>query len=132
MRLPAMMRWNTAVVAASVVIAVVVSLVAMWLAFRFRGETREMAPLKIASAFVMGVAVVGMHFTGMAAATFEPSTMPVDRSHAVLISSLGVTGIMFVTAVLAFSSLTSFSTAAWYTESATVFRAASRASTART
>jgi PAS domain S-box-containing protein len=109
MRLPAMMRWNIAVIAASVMIAVVVSLVAMWLAFRFRGETREMAPLKIASAFVMGVAVVGMHFTGMAAATFEPSAMPVDRSHAVLISSLGVTGIMFVTlAVLLFSSLTSF------------------------
>lgn len=61
MRLPAMMVWNYAVVSLSVVIAIVVSLVAMWLAFRFRSETRDLAPLKIASACVMGVAVVAMH-----------------------------------------------------------------------
>jgi PAS domain S-box-containing protein len=108
MRLPAMMRWNYGVVALSVAIAVVVSLVAMWLAFRFRSETREVAPLKIASAGVMGVAVVAMHYTGMAAATFVPSTAPVDLSGSVAISSLGLTGIMLVTlAVLVFSSLTS-------------------------
>jgi len=108
MRLPAMMHWNQAIVALSVVIAVVVSLVAMWLAFRFRAETREVAPLKIASAGVMGVAVVAMHYTGMAAATFMPSDRAVDLSGAVAISSLGITGIMLVTlAVLVFSSLTS-------------------------
>jgi PAS domain S-box-containing protein len=108
MRLPAMMQWNYTIVALSVVIAVVVSLVAMWLAFRFRSETRELAPLKIASALVMGVAVVAMHYTGMAAATFVPSDMAVDLSHAVVISSLGITGIMAVTlSVLVFSSLTS-------------------------
>jgi two-component system sensor histidine kinase/response regulator len=108
MRLPAMMRWNYAIVTLSVVIAVVVALVAMWLAFRFRSETREIAPLKIASAGVMGVAVVSMHYTGMAAATFVPSSAPVDLSGSVAISSLGLTGIMLVTlAVLVFSSLTS-------------------------
>jgi PAS domain S-box-containing protein len=108
MRLPAMMRWNHAVVALSVVIAVVVSLVAMWLAFRFRRETREIAPLKIASAGVMGVAIVAMHYTGMAAATFMPSELPVDLVGAVAVSSLGLSGIMLVTlAVLVFSSLTS-------------------------
>src|ERR1700681_4464013 len=85
MRLPAMMRWNYAIVALSVVIAVVVSLVAMWLAFRFRSETREVAPLKIASAGVMGLAVVAMHYTGMAAATFMPSNAAVDLSHSVAI-----------------------------------------------
>jgi two-component system sensor histidine kinase/response regulator len=108
MRLPAMMLWNRAIVVLSVVIAVVVSLVAMWLAFRFRGETRDIAPLKIASAGVMGVAVVGMHLTGMAAATFVPSRQVVDLVHAVAITSLGVTGIILVTlTALIFSSLTS-------------------------
>ncbi len=108
MRLPAMMVWNYAVVALSVVVAIVVSLVAMWLAFRFRGETRELAPLKIASACVMGVAVVAMHYTGMAAATFMPSTAIVSLSSSVAISSLGITGIILVTlSVLVFSSLTS-------------------------
>jgi two-component system sensor histidine kinase/response regulator len=108
MRLPAMMRWNYGIVALSVVIAVVVSLVAMWLAFRFRDETREIAPLKIASAVVMGFAVVAMHYTGMAAATFMPSSLAVDLERAVAISSVGVTGIILVTvAALVFASLTS-------------------------
>ena len=108
MRLPAMMRWNYAIVALSVMIAVIVSLVAMWLAFRFRGETREIAPLKIASAGVMGLAVVAMHYTGMAAATFMPSNLPVDLSRTVAISSLGIIGIILVTfAALLFSAVTS-------------------------
>jgi len=108
MRLHAVMRWNYAIVALSVVIAIVVSLVAMWLAFRFRSETREIAPLKIASAGVMGLAVVAMHYTGMAAATFVPSSLGIDLSQAVAISSLGITGIILVTlTVLVFSSVTS-------------------------
>jgi PAS domain S-box-containing protein len=108
MRLPAMMVWNYTIVTLSVVIAIVVSLVAIWLAFRFRGETREVAPLKIASAGVMGVAVVAMHYTGMAAATFVPSSAVVDLSNSVEISSLGITGIFLVTlTVLVFSSVTS-------------------------
>ncbi len=108
MRLPAMMLWNRAIVVLSVVIAVVVSLVAMWLAFRFRGETREVAPLKIASAGVMGVAVVAMHYTGMAAATFMPSSQLVNLSHAVAITSLGISGIILVTlTALILSALTS-------------------------
>ena len=107
MRLTAMMRWNYAVIALSIVIAVVVSLVAMWLAFRFR-ETRMVAAPKIASAFVMGVAVVAMHYTGMAAATFDSSPMPFDRTNSIVISSLGLASIILVTfGVLAFSLLTS-------------------------
>ena len=72
MRMQAMCLWDTRIVAASVGIAIVVSLVAMLLAFRFRGETRALSPLKLASAVVMGFAVAGMHYTGMAAATFVP------------------------------------------------------------
>ena len=107
MRLAATMEWNYGIVTLSVVIAVVVSLVAMWLAFRFRDEARVLAPLKIASAVVMGVAVVAMHFTGMAAATFMPSDAPLDLSHTVIITSHSITGILLVTlSVLVFSSLT--------------------------
>jgi two-component system, sensor histidine kinase and response regulator len=108
MRLSATMIWNYTIVVLSVVIAMVVSLVAIWLAFRFRGEIREIAPLKIASAGVMGIAVVAMHYTGMAAATFLPSSAGLDLSSSVAISSLGITGIFLVTlSVLAFSSVTS-------------------------
>jgi len=108
MRLPATILWNNTIVALSVLIAVIVSLAAMWLAFRFRDETREIAPLKIASAGVMGLAVVAMHYTGMAAATFMPSNLAVDLSGAVAVSSLGITAIIFGTlAVLVSASLTS-------------------------
>ena len=108
MRVQAMMQWNYAIVTLSVVIAIVVSLVAMWLAFRFRGEMRAMAPLKIASACVMGIAVVAMHYTGMAAATFLPTVTAPDLTGAVAVSSLGVSGIVLVTLfVLLFSSITS-------------------------
>src|SRR6185503_8993213 len=57
MRMQAMMEWNYTIVWLSVAIAIIVSLVALWLAFRFRGETRDVAPLKVAAAGVMGVAV---------------------------------------------------------------------------
>jgi PAS domain S-box-containing protein len=56
----------------------------------------------------MGGAVVAMHYTGMAAATFIPSATNFDASGLVAISSLGITGIILVTlAVLVFSSVTS-------------------------
>src|SRR5258708_5004929 len=107
MRLPATCLWNAGLVALSVVIAIVGSLVALWLAFHFRSETK-LAPLKLASAAVMGLAVASMHYTGMAAASFVPARLSEDVSHAVSISSLGLTGIILVTfMVLALALVTS-------------------------
>jgi PAS domain S-box-containing protein len=57
----------------------------------------------------MGAAIPVMHYTGMAAASFTPSGMPVDLSHAVSISALGTTGIVAVTfLVLGLALLTSW------------------------
>ena len=97
MRVPAMCQWSTGIVSLSVVIAIVVSLVALWLAFHFRSEARALAPLKLASAVVMGLAVAAMHYTGMAAATFMPAPPPADLGNAVSVSSLGLAGIALVT-----------------------------------
>jgi len=109
MRLPAKMIWNDALVTLSVGIAVIVSFVAIFLAFRFREDTREVSPLKITSAVVMGFAVFAMHYTGMAAVAFVPATMAVNLSGAVAVSALGITAIIFGTlAVLVSASLTSF------------------------
>ena len=49
-------------VATSMLIAIVASVVALWLAFNLRGPLQM-----IGSALVMGLAVCGMHYTGMAA-----------------------------------------------------------------
>ena len=109
MRLPAMCQYSAALVAISVVLATVISFVALWLAFRFRGETGSGGWQKALSAVVMGAAIPVMHYTGMAAASFTSSTSANgDLSHALSISSLGMTGIIIVTfMVLGLTLLTS-------------------------
>jgi len=85
-----------------------ISLVALWIAFHFRDEKMGMGWEKLAGAVVMGAAIPVMHYTGMAAASFTSSTMPVDLSHAVSISTLGTAGISAVTfIVLGLALLTS-------------------------
>ena len=109
MRLPAMCRFSSGIVTISVVLAIVISLVALSLAFYFRGETRSGGWRKVLSALVMGAAVPAMHYTGMAAASFTPSISGAgDLSHALNISSLGTMGIIVVTfMVLGLTILTS-------------------------
>ncbi len=61
------------VFALSVVIAIIASEAALWLAIRSnQGTLKKRIRLKFASAFVMGAAICGMHYTGMAAAIFTP------------------------------------------------------------
>jgi two-component system sensor histidine kinase/response regulator len=109
MRLQAMCHYAPAMVALSVLLAFVISLVALWLAFHFRGETTSWGWRKIISALVMGAAIPVMHYTGMAAASFTPSTLvDGDLSHALSISSLGIASVIVVTfMVLGLSLLTS-------------------------
>src|ERR1700719_800033 len=97
MRLPAMHHYDSPLVILSVVIAIVMSLVALWLSFHLREDGKRIWPRKCASALVMGAGVAAMHYTGMAAARFTPSTMPFDLSHAMHVSPLGVAGITSVT-----------------------------------
>src|SRR6185369_5904859 len=70
MRLPAMCRYNAWLVALSVTLAIVISLVALILTFLFRDEVKVTSWRKAGSAVLMGVAVPVMHYTGMAGASF--------------------------------------------------------------
>ncbi|SDS09957.1 diguanylate cyclase (GGDEF) domain-containing protein [Halopseudomonas sabulinigri] len=54
----------------SVVIAIVASGAALWIAFRLRSDSDKVFFARIGASLVMGVAIVGMHYTGMAAAQF--------------------------------------------------------------
>jgi diguanylate cyclase (GGDEF)-like protein len=59
-------------VAASILIAVAASFVALWLFFQLREGNSQLQQLKrIAAAIVMGLAISGMHYTGMAASRFS-------------------------------------------------------------
>src|SRR6201997_734181 len=109
MRLPAICQFNSFLVVLSVVFAVLISFAALWITFHFRDEKTGIGREKLAGAVVMGAAIPVMHYTGMAAASFTPSGMPADLSHAVSISTLGTAGIAGVTfIVLGLALLTSW------------------------
>ena len=109
MRLPAVCHFSSFLVVLSVVFAVLISLAALWITFHFRDEKTGIGWEKLAGAVVMGAAIPVMHYTGMAAASFTPSGMPADLSHAVSISTLGTAGIAAVTfTVLGLALLTSW------------------------
>jgi len=108
MRLSAMCSYEPLLLTLSVVFAIVISLAAIWLTFHFREEARASAGWKVGCAIVMGAAIPVMHYTGMAAARFTPSSMVPDTAHAVSTSTLGFTGVSSVTLlVLGVAVLTS-------------------------
>ena len=88
MMMPATVSYDYGLVFLSVLIAVAASMAALWLAFNLRGPLQM-----IASALVMGVAVCGMHYTGMAAATFQDNGGQVPDGYAdgLRAGNLGVT-----------------------------------------
>jgi PAS domain S-box-containing protein len=100
MRLPAMCHFDSLLVVLSIVFAVSISLAALWITFHLRDEKEGIGREKLAGAVVMGAAIPIMHYTGMAAASFTPSDMPVNLSNAVSISSLGTAGIAAVTLIV--------------------------------
>jgi PAS domain S-box-containing protein len=109
MRLMAICRYNSVLVMLSVVLAVSISLAALWITFHFRDEKTGFGREKLTGAIVMGAAIPTMHYTGMAAASFTPSGIPADLSDAVSISTLGIAGIAAVTfIVLGLALLTSW------------------------
>jgi NO-binding membrane sensor protein with MHYT domain len=71
MQMSPAIRYNPLLFAASVLIAIGASLAALWIAFQLRSKRSKLAILaKLGSASVMGLAITGMHYTGMAAAHF--------------------------------------------------------------
>jgi NO-binding membrane sensor protein with MHYT domain len=62
MRMPDIMRYNTGVVVLSVIIAVVAGTAALWAALRLHTVWSTLV-----ASLIMGVAISGMHYTGMAA-----------------------------------------------------------------
>ena len=67
----------------SIAIGVAAAEAAIWLALQSnKGSISRQFNLKIVSALVMGVAICGMHYTGMAAAVFTPNTSHVMMAEA--------------------------------------------------
>ncbi|MGH6960426.1 MAG: diguanylate cyclase domain-containing protein, partial [Dongiaceae bacterium] len=76
MRMSPPIVYDPALFVASVLIAIAASLAALWIAFQLRRKHSATAILaKLGSALVMGIAITGMHYTGMAAAHFAPDSI---------------------------------------------------------
>jgi len=101
MRMDAMCIYSVKLVSLSIVLAIVISFVALWLTFYFRTRTAGWGLRKASSALVMGAAIPVMHYTGMAAASFMPATMSAGQlTHSLSVSTLGIAGITLVTMMI--------------------------------
>jgi diguanylate cyclase (GGDEF)-like protein/PAS domain S-box-containing protein len=82
-------------VGASVAIAIGAATVAFWLAFRTK-RTRE----RLAAAVVMGIAIAGMHYTAMAAASFTVANHAVETARAGIEPAVLAAAVVSVASVL--------------------------------
>ncbi|GJE81058.1 sensor histidine kinase [Methylorubrum thiocyanatum] len=102
MRMPGQLAYSLPIVALSVGIAVTAATVALWLTFRPTSIWQ-----RFAAALIMGVAVAGMHYTGMAAATITAEEAGAHSAHFAATSvdqqnlALYIAGITFVILFLA-------------------------------
>ncbi|MBF2789053.1 MULTISPECIES: putative bifunctional diguanylate cyclase/phosphodiesterase [Enterobacter] len=99
--------WDSRLVGLSVVIAGVASGTALWLAFRLRNKHKGVFINRILAAFVMGVAICAMHYTGMSAAQFQEMahTLPggigeLGLSIWVSVTTLCLLGVMLIISLI--------------------------------
>jgi len=93
----------------SLLIDVGASGAALWIAFRLRQHSRHVTLFRCGAAVIMGIAIVGMHYTGMAAARFPDGSFcgaavsglnGKGLDTLVLITTLAVLSIALLTSVL--------------------------------
>jgi NO-binding membrane sensor protein with MHYT domain len=97
MIMPDNVYYNVPLVILSIVIAIVAGTAALWAGTRVRGIGAT-----IGASMVMGLAVSGMHYTGMAAMRFTPGSMPaMSGSSAITFVVPLVIGLTAVTLVVA-------------------------------
>ncbi|BFG80422.1 bifunctional diguanylate cyclase/phosphodiesterase [Paraburkholderia terrae] len=107
MRMAPGIEYDPLLFALSVVIAVAASGAALWIAFHLRRQSSRVRPLRAGAAVVMGFAIVGMHYTGMAAAQFPLGSICGAARTGVNTGWLAVVIIIITLAVLAIALIIS-------------------------
>jgi NO-binding membrane sensor protein with MHYT domain len=102
-----MIYYEPYLVAASVGIAVVASFVALWLFFLLRKSSSPLIRLaRIGAAFIMGLAISGMHYTAMAASRFGANSICTGESNidnhllAITVAVVSASVLIFATVLL--------------------------------
>jgi NO-binding membrane sensor protein with MHYT domain len=104
-------RYDPLIFSASVLIAIGASLAALWIAFQLRTKRSKLAIIaKLGSACVMGLAIAGMHYTGMAAAHFAAGSICVAAiaggiHNTILAITIGVGTMVILSLTLIVSAL---------------------------
>lgn len=107
MLMPAEVSYNLNIILISIIIAVVASFAALWMAFNMQGVIR-----KLASAMVMALAICGMHYTGMTAASYRMTGVMPEAGWA---GSMGQTQVELFAGFLALGVLVmAIVVARWY------------------
>jgi PAS domain S-box-containing protein len=70
MKMNATITYDTILLTASIIIAIIAAIAALWIALKIRKKSSW--KLQTSAAAIMGVAICGMHYTGMAAAQYVP------------------------------------------------------------
>jgi diguanylate cyclase (GGDEF)-like protein len=107
MRMEPGIVYKPMIVCVSVVIAVVAGGAALWIAFQLRSHSARVRSYRMGAALVMGVAIVAMHYTGMAAAQFPLGSVCGASSGGFSSDSLALPIIVITIAVLAVALITS-------------------------
>ncbi len=95
-------------VAASVAIAIAAATAALWIGFRLRASASPRVLLyRCSAAVVMGFAIVGMHYTGMAAANFRVDSVCRAAGGQFTLTQLAALVVLATGAVLTITLLTS-------------------------
>lgn len=109
MRMTPGIDYDPALFGASLLIAVGASAAALWIAFHLRQHSPYVRLIRAGAAVIMGIAIVGMHYTGMAAAQFPDgsfcgATLNGLKGNGldslVLITTLAVLSIALLTSIL--------------------------------
>lgn len=123
----AVIEWNVGIIAASVIIALVAATAGFWILFRLLALFPYVELLRVASAAIISIAVNGMHYTGMAAATFvykegrvaSTNANWVDQNTAILGALAGSTLFMWLIIIMCIADLR-----VWYYNLARIVREA--------
>ncbi|WP_085714932.1 bifunctional diguanylate cyclase/phosphodiesterase [Pseudomonas sp. B28(2017)] len=109
MRMQPGIDYDPTLFGASLLIAVGASGAALWIAFHLRQHTPYVRLIRGGAAVIMGIAIVGMHYTGMAAARFADGSFcgaavngltGKGLDNLVLVTTLAVLSIALLTSIL--------------------------------
>src|SRR6476661_6114124 len=93
--------WNRWLAALSVVIAVGAAAASLWISFRLRDSGEQAWRTRTAASVVMGLAIAGMHYTGMAAASFPADSVSLGIGSDFALTGLALLVIVGTVSVLA-------------------------------